>query len=405
LLTLCRKYICMIILVVSGAGPAFADDFLDRVAFFGEARLRLEVADEADQPLDAVGLTLLLRPALELSVTPKLSALIEGEALFAIVDEFDDGSGNAPDRPVIADPNGLELNRAQLQYAITPQSFVTLGRQNLSIDDQRFLGPAAFRQNDQTVDGVHFSTRTIGPSTLQAGYFNRVNRVLGADNPVGRFRGDSYYFNGNIATPLGRLGAFHYAFDLGTDGPTAQDNIFSSRTSGARLDGRYHRDRYGLDWEAAFARQTDFADNPTDYSANYWLLGAQAFIGRARLSARFESFEGGDEQSFQTPLATLHRFQGAADIFLVTPQDGLQDLEFTGRYSFGETGPFRNVSTAISYHVFNPERSGPRFGQEVDFDITAAFGNFSLAFTAAHYEADTFATDTERFFLSLTQRF
>ena len=89
----------------------------------------------------------------------------------------------------------------------------------------------------------------------------------------------------------------------------------------------------------------------------------------------------------------------------MTPQEGLQDLEFTGRYGFGDIGPFRNISTAVSYHVFHPERSGPRFGQEVDFDITAAFGDFSLAFTFAHYDADTFASDTERVFLSLTKRF
>ena len=395
----------MTILVLSAGETAVADDFSDRVAFFGEARLRLETADEADRASNAVGLTLLLRPAIEYSVSSKLSALIEGEALFAIVNDFDDGTGNEPTRPVILDPNGLELNRAQLQYAFTPQTFLTLGRQKISIDDQRFIGPSAFRQNDQTFDGVHVSTGAIGTATLQAGYFNRVNRSLGADNPVGRFRGDSYYFNGNIPTPLGRLGVFHYAFDLGTAGPTAQDNVFSSRTTGVRLDGRYHKDKYGVDWEAAFARQVDFAENQADYGANYWLLGLQGVVGRARLSARFESLEGGSEQSFQTPLATLHRFQGAADIFLITPLEGLQDLEFEGRLSLGRVGPFRGLSTALSYHLFNPETAGPRFGQEVDFDVTASFGDFTLAFTAAHYEADTFATDTQRFFLSLTHRF
>jgi len=403
--TLCHGFIYMTVLALSAGETAFAEDFSDRAAFFGESRLRLETADEADQASNAVGLTLLLRPAVEYSVSSKLSALIEGEALFAIVDDFDDGTGNEPDRPVILDPNGLELNRAQLQYAFTPETFLTLGRQKISIDDQRFIGPAAFRQNDQTFDGVHFSARSIGTTTLQAGYFNRVNRALGADNPIGRFRGDSYYFNGNIPTPLGRVGAYHYAFDLGTAGPTVQDNVFSSRTTGVRLDGRYHQDKYGVDWEAAFARQVDFADNPADFSANYWLLGLQGFVGPARLSARFESFGAGEEQSFQTPLATLHRFQGAADIFLVTPPEGLQDFEIEGRLNFGKTGPFRSISTALSYHVFNPETAGPRFGQEVDFDVTASFDNFTVAFTVAHYDANTFATDTQRFFLSLTHRF
>ena len=400
-----RGVLALIAALLGGLDGAVADEVSEKIAFFGESRLRLETADEDAQPSDAVGLTLLLRPAVEYRFSSRLSALVEGEALFAIVDDFNDGTGNRPDRPIILDPNGLELNRALLQYAVTPQTFVTLGRQRLSIDDQRFIGPAAFRQNDQTFDGVHVSSSSFGASTFQAGYFNRVNRPLGADNPAGRFRGDSYYFNGNIPTPFGRLGAFHYAFDLGTDGPTLQDNIFSSRTSGFRLDGRYHKDEYGVDWEAAFARQRDFADNPTDYSANYWLLGVQGFIGPARLIGRFESFGADEEQSFQTPLGTLHRFQGAADIFLITPEEGLQDLEFAGRWNFGRTGPFRNISTAISYHLFEPETGGPRFGQEVDFDVSVSFDRFTVAFIAAYYDADTFATDTRRFFLSLTHRF
>ena len=385
--------------------PSYAQDFTDRFQVFGESRLRLETANEDALDRNAVGLTQLLRPGIEFQASSKLSALIEGEALFAIVDNFNDGTGNAPDRPLIVDPNGLELNRAQLRYAFTPETFVILGRQKIAIDDQRFLGPAAFRQNDQTFDGVHVSSRIFGPTTLQAGYFNRVNRVQGADNPIGRFRGDSYYFNANIPTPLGRVGVFHYAFDLGTAGPTPQDNVFSSRTTGARLDGRYHKGEYGLDWEAAYARQTDFAENPTDYAADYWLLGAQAYAGPARLNIRYESFGAAEEQSFQTPLGTLHRFQGAADVFIITPPEGLEDLEVRGRWSFGAQGPFRNITTAVAYHRFTPEAGGATFGREVDVDVTATFGKFEFSVTAAYYDADAFATDTQRFFVSLTHRF
>ncbi len=400
-----RHHIIALLMLSALHGGAQAQSIHDRIKIFGESQLKLETASEDDSAQNAVGLTQLVRPSVEYQVTPNLTALIEGEALFAIVDDFDDGTGNQPDRPIILDPNGLELNRAQFQYSFAPQSFVTLGRQKIAIDDQRFLGPAAFRQNDQTFDGVHVSTRIASSVTLQAGYFNRVNRVLGADNPIGRFRGDSYYFNGNIPTPIGRVGVFHYSFDLGTAGPTLQDNIFSSQTTGARLDGRYHKSFYGIDWEASYARQVDFADNPTDYAANYWLLGAEGYAGPARLRVRFESFGAADEQSFQTPLGTLHRFQGAADIFLITPPDGLEDLEVRGRWSFGEQGLFRNISTALSYHRFSPENGGALFGQEVDFDVTATFGRFALAFTAAYYDADTFSTDTQRFFLSLTHRF
>ncbi|MEM6899607.1 MAG: hypothetical protein AAF583_07560 [Pseudomonadota bacterium] len=367
--------------------------------------MRIETANEDNFSKNAVGLTQLIRPALEWKPASRLSALIEGEAIFALVDDFDDGSSNQPDRPVILDPNGLELNRLQLQYLIEPQTFLTVGRQKISIDDQRFLGPASFRQNDQTFDAVHFSSRTLGGATFQAGYFNRVNRILGADNPIGRFRGDSYYFNANLETPFGRIGAFHYSLDLGTESPTAQDNIFSSRTSGFRLDGRYHRDGYGIDWEASFARQKEFADNPFDYEADYWLLGLQSFFGPARLGVRYESLGSGGQQSFQTPLGTIHGFQGEADIFLITPETGIEDLEIRGSWNFGRVGPFRNISSSLSYHRFEEEAGNDVLGDEVDLKLTAVLGSFKFAFTSASYNADTFASDAQRFFLSVTHRF
>ncbi|MEL7481690.1 MAG: alginate export family protein [Pseudomonadota bacterium] len=400
-----RGMISLAIIGLAGIDVAEAEGWEGTFELFGESRLRLETADEANLAEDAVGLTQLIRPAIEFQATSRLTALFEGEAIFAIVDDFNDGTDNVAERPLILDPNGLELNRLQLQYALQPQTFLTVGRQRLAIDDQRFIGRAAFRQNDQTFDAVHFATRSVGSSTFQAGYFNRVNRILGADNPIGRFRGDSYYFNANIPTPVGRVGAFHYAFDLGTAGPTAQDNVFSSRTTGARIDGRFHRDTVGIDWAAAYARQTDFADNPADYSADYWLLSLETFVGPARLNVRYEVLGGGGEQSFQVPLGSLHQFQGAADVFLVTPPEGIEDLQIRGRWNFGRKGPFRNISTALSYHRFEAEATDDQLGSEIDFDITAAFGDFALSLTAAYYDADTFATDTRRFFLSLTHRF
>jgi len=401
----CFFSFCLAIAGIVTIETATAEDQPDAFAFFGESRLRLETAEQDNLPDKAAALTQLIRPALELRASDKLTALIEAEAVFAIVDDFDDGSGNNPGRPVIADPDGLELNRLQLQYSVGPRTFITLGRQKLALDDERFLGPGAFRQNDQTYDGVHISTQPFGTTTFQAGYFGKVHRVLGSDNPIGAFNGESYYFNANTPTLIGQVGVFHYAFDLSTDLPAPQSSVFSSQTSGIRIDGRYHRDPYGIDWEASFARQTDFSDNPLDYEADYWLAGLQAFAGPASLKVRFESLGAADQQSFQTPLGTLHKFQGAADLFLNTPPEGLQDIQIKWGWNFGRNGPFRNISTALSVHRFESEVSGLHFGDEINFDITAAFGQFNLALTAANYDAKAFASDTNRFFLSLTHRF
>jgi len=392
-------------MIAGATAPAFADGVgLDPV-LFGDTRLRFEHAQQDSSPLDANGITQSVRLGVETPFFKRFSALIEGEAVLAFVDNFDDGSGNDLDRPIILDPNGLELNRAQITAKLSQQSFLTIGRQRLAIDDQRFLGTLAFRQNDQTFDAVHLSWRTDNGSTFQGGYINRVNRALGADNVNGRFRGDSYFANANIETPLGRFGAYHYALDLDTGPSLNLDSTNSSKTSGVRYDGRLHRDTIGIDVEAAYARQTDFADNPIDYSADYWLFGAKGFAGPFAARFRAEILGGGDGQSFQTPVATLHKFQGEADIFLVTPIDGVQDLEVGASWILGSFGVLDGIKADASYHWFDAESGGADYGQEFDFSIKARVQEFGLSLIYANYQADTFATDTERVFFSISRRF
>jgi hypothetical protein len=91
----------------------------------------------------------------------------------------------------------------------------------------------------------------------------------------------------------------------------------------------------------------------------------------------------------QTPLATLHKFQGHADVFLVTPTNGI-----TGRY--GTLGyetkldgmdPLTGVMAAITYHDFEAERGGASLGAETDFELVARFGgHWSAGIKCADYD-------------------
>lgn len=387
------------------SGLAFAGELgLDPV-LFGDARLRYEFAREENAQAPSNGLTQSLRLGLETPIFSRFTALIEGEAVFAIVDDFDDGTNNNPGQPIILDPNSLEVNRAQITAKLSKEAYFTLGRQRLAIDDQRFIGTFAFRQNDQTFDAAHASWRTRGGSTFQAGYFNRVNRALGADNVNGRFRGDSFFLNANLQTPFGRFGAFHYAFDLETGPDDNLNNANASRTTGARFDGRWHRGQIGLDIEASYARQTEFADNPFDYRADYWLAGARAFLGPVDINFRAESLGAGDEQSFQTPVATLHAFQGDADIFLITPPDGVQDLALSAGWDIGTIGQITGIKAGIKHHWFSAERGNSDYGTEIDLFLSASVQEFGVSLAYANYDADTFSTDTERVFVTISRRF
>lgn len=382
-----------------------ASEDTKRLVVFGESLLRLETVSDGQVEDDGVGLTLLVRPAVELRPLENLTAIIEGEFIFALQDDYDDGRGVKPNRPLIADPEGAELNRLQIQYKPSPHTFITLGRQKLSIDDERFIGAASFRQNDQTFDGVHFASEILSSATLQIGYFNRVNRILGEENPQGVFEGDSFYANLNLPVAGARLGVFHYAFDLSTGEDALTSNAASSATTGLRLEGRMHRDPYGVDWEAAIARQTEYGDNPATFDLDYYVISASGFAGPATLSVRYEVFEGNDEQAFQTPLGTQHAFQGEADIFTTTPASGLRDLEIKTAWNFGRVAPFRNVSAFAAFHDFVAETDRAELGQEFNAQIRGTFGRSAITFKAAHYSAEAFAADTTRFFLSYSKRF
>jgi len=105
--------------------------------------------------------------------------------------------------------------------------------------------------------------------------------------------------------------------------------------------------------------------------------------------------------SFQTPLATLFKFQGWADKFLTTPPNGVRDLYGSLGYGVKQIGPAQGVLLQAVYHRFDSDRLGQHEGNELDLLASAKFGHATLSARYADYRADTFATDTHKFWLQL----
>ncbi|MGF1543328.1 MAG: hypothetical protein ACFB00_02265 [Parvularculaceae bacterium] len=375
--------------------------------------MRYEFAADEAFPRDAHALTAQARLAVETSLTKRIDALVEGEFVGAIVDDFNDASGGPPSsdeigRPFVVDPNTAELNRFQLSAELAPNARATVGRQRLSIDEERFLGRVAFRQNEQTFDAVRFEAEPVAGAFVDVGYFRRVNRIFGGDSDAGAFRGDSYFVNAGATTPIGRFTFFRYAFDLelapGEVNPTLED-LASSVTTGGRWNERWGWRDGHLALRAAYARQREFADAPIAYDANYWLGAAEARFGRLTGEFRYEILSAGGGRAFQAPLGTLHKFQGFADVFLVTPDVGIVDASIGARVRFGSAGPFRGVGAFARGHAFEAEDGGARLGREIDFGVSATVAGVKASLVAAFYDADAFGTDTERFWATLSRRF
>lgn len=373
--------------------------------FGGDARLRYDFIDQSSFSDDSNALTLSARAALEWTPADWVSGLIEVEGVGAIIDDHSDLPRPNSSKPLIPDPDHIDINRFQLQFDLGQSSFVTIGRQTLRIDDQRFLGMAPFRQNTRSYDAVRLSARTRNTHTFQAGYIAKVNRPLGNRTPLGEFDSDSWFANANLQTPIGRVGLFHYALDLETGPDTNRIRTLSSETSGIRFDGRYHRSDLKFDFEASYAQQSDHADNPLNYSADYYLFDVKTFIADLEASVRHEVLGAGGAQAFQTPLASLHKFQGEADVFLSTPIDGIADTSISLKYNGGVIGPFKDVTPTVRVHQFEADRGGAVYGQEVDLVLQAKLADFKLKLALADYRADEFASDRQRVFASISKRF
>ena len=113
--------------------------------------------------------------------------------------------------------------------------------------------------------------------------------------------------------------------------------------------------------------------------------------------------EGNDGTfAFRTPLATLHKFNGWADAFLVTPAIGLEDL-----YVFvGATLPWQIKSKLVFHWFFAHETSG-EFGQEFDAVFSKAITkNVSALVKLAAFQGDKdLAQDRQKWWIQVEFRF
>ena len=161
----------------------------------------------------------------------------------------------------------------------------------------------------------------------------------------------------------------------------------------------------GCRTEFEYANQSDAADNPTDYSESYFHAAASVATKGFTLGGGYELLGGNGAQSFKTPLATLHKYNGFADKFLATPGNGLKDLYFKAGYKFSD-GAIKGLAVTVFYHDFRAEEGGAKYGSEIDWVVAKKLNkNLSLLFKGAHYSADTHGTDTNKFWLQLASSF
>ena len=358
-----------------------------------DLRLRYETVDQ-DTPLDdAQAVTGRLRAGAQLK-WDFFSILAEGEGTLALVDDYNDtipGNGIEP-FPVVADPENLELNRIQIGLQFDGVG-ATLGRQRIILDNARFVGNVGWRQNEQTFDAVRLQG-DAGPVKLDATYSISQRTIFGSDSPNENFNGDFWLLNGGTDLKVANVKAFAYLIDYDTRA------AFSSQTYGVFAKADIPLPGFKLTAEASYATQSDYGANPVDYQADYFAAKLGASVLGFGVTAGYEELGSDDGvAAFQTPMATLHAFQGWADVFLTTPANGVRDYYVTLGRTFGGIKPLPGLNANVTYHKFESDFGGLDYGSEWDASLGFKLGPVGLLAKYANYNADTYAVDTEKFWL------
>lgn len=363
-----------------------AADALKQSSVSAQFRYRLENVDEDKALHNATASTLRSRLTLNTGSWRNSKALLEIDNVSSIGGERYNSTVNGHGHySVVADPTGTDINQAAVIISPNQDAQFTLGRQRINLANQRFIGSVGWRQNEQTFDGVRYNQKVASNWQLDLATLHNANRVFGPKGSAADLHGRF-----NLATlnwqllPTQQLSAFVYDFNF--DRLQARD----SSTQGLDYSGNLSA-LPQFKWQLALASQKDAHQAPVDLSHHYHRIDLSYNFGPFTGKVWQERLAGDGNTAFQTPFATLHAFDGFADLFLTTPNQGVRDnaLEFSL--------PLNSTKLAVSYHQYDSDAGSQQLGSEVN--ATLAWDptpQLNLLVKLAQYNADSHAVDTTK---------
>lgn len=319
-----------------------------------------------------------------------LQGYVEYEGTHVLQSDYNNGRNNKPGYSIVADPGYNELNQMWISYAGVPDTIIKGGRQRIKLDDDRFIGNVGWRQLETTFDSVLITNQSLKGLSVNVGYIGNVQTFTSTTENINAPILNANYKLGDYGNLIG----YGYWLDY-----TERENYEkSSQTYGLRFINsdkpkKFH-DHYSLLYTAEWSYQQDY-QHSSPYQANRFNLMSGFTAYNFSFQGAMEQLNGsGANRTFDTPLGTNHAFQGWADIFLVTPNDGIRDLFGTVSAKFME-----NDSLVLSgiYHDFTDDTGRAHYGKEWDFQAVKKFGkHYAVLAKYANYDADTFSTDTQK---------
>ena len=336
---------------LSAADAQSGMNILNDITLKGEIRPRYEYADVKDNGQDAAN-ALTARTHLALTAglfgVDGLSTTIGLQSVnnFGYADYNSKSNGNTQ-YDVIADPNQAMLSEATLDYKIG-KTALHAGRSQVNLDNQRFIGTVGWRQLERSYDTVYVADNSVENLNVLAAFVYGYQGVAGPASSA-TVNTNSILLNAKYKV-MDELTVTGYGYLLSSISDTYGLALTGKIDAGAKLT---YRAEYAMQQDSTLEYSSEGVGkaNSTyinlDLGAN--ISGILAGLNYEVLSANSDYKDDGTtaQNSFATPLATGHKFNGWADEFLATPAGGLQDMNARVGYKTKGFGKLLGV-----YHVF-----------------------------------------------------
>ncbi len=354
--------------MISGLGAVNAQaadsadgiNILSDIKVEGQIRPRVEMVDDGNSATD---------DATAFTARTKLTAtanLLEIDGLstsigIISVNNFG-GTDYNPANPTYAtvmDPQAAMLSEASLDYTIG-KTALHIGRSNINLDNQRFIGTVGWRQLERSYDTVYAANSDVENLSVLAAYVYGFAGVGGTTTTETK----SILLNAAYDV-MPELKVTAYGYLIGSTHDTYGLALTGKVDVGAKVT---YRAEYATQNDASL--ETNSKGKP-DADANYWNLDIGTNISGIILGLNYEAQSGasGTDTAFSTPLGTNHGFNGWADQFLKIGQngefqEGLTDMNVRIGYKAKGFGKL-----LVKYHEFTSDVNTAKVGGGTTDDL------------------------------------
>lgn len=369
-----NKILCiaLLLLMPNMAMAEEATSFADAITggkFSGNMKFRWENVNQDNKLNDANAYTLRTQIGYETKALFGFSINTQVYGLSPFNDDYNDLKKGDPitsrrTYSVVADPEDYDFHQVYLQWA-NADTNVKFGRQNMFLDNWRYIGDVRFRQNWAVFNGLSFVNTSLPKTTVTLAHFEQIKQIT-TKIENGNFEIANIKYAITPTTSLVGCGYFN-------DWDGADLKPTSNKTFGLRLDGKSNLHyQWHVLYTAEYAKQDDYKTGNQDIDNYYYRVGGGVEYNSWFMRIDQEKLSSNsNKRAFQTQLGTNHLFQGWADVFLITPNEGIDDTILIAG------GKFMGATIKTEYHWISSDSSfakvgggsGNQYGTEFDLGI------------------------------------